>query len=209
MSLQLQQLPSPSAISSPPLSNMSAQQHAAIVVIDSIRVLFVTTSGARGLTRDATLANVRGQALAVQYSIHGSIVTLAAWINAFSQLDTTPFAENVATKVVADFTNFITAYTDLMIALVEKHGVLTSQGSPLAPDGLIIGQHIAAFQSVVALYQMWLASFIPTHVAELNAQGKLALDAYQLAAARYPNPSGEGVRAFEAAANLHLPQPSK
>ncbi|KAH9856173.1 hypothetical protein C2E23DRAFT_882285 [Lenzites betulinus] len=188
---------------------MSVQQHAAVVVIDSIRVLFVTTSGARSLTRDATLANVSAQGYAVQYSINGAFISLAAWVNAISQLDRTPFDDNVAAKIITEYTAFVTAYIDLMIALIEKHDVLTSENSPLAPDGAIIGQQIAAFQFALALYQGWLANFIPTHLAELTRQGKLAFDAFQLAAARYPNPDGSGARAFEAAANLHLPQPSK
>ncbi|KAL1726200.1 hypothetical protein EV714DRAFT_239506 [Schizophyllum commune] len=82
-------------------------QHAAVVVLDSIQVLAVNTAGARDLTNDATLANVAGQGYAVQYSINGTFTSLAAWINAIGQLHQTPFDDKVAAKVISALSPFI------------------------------------------------------------------------------------------------------
>ncbi|KAI0819846.1 hypothetical protein BC628DRAFT_1423481 [Trametes gibbosa] len=170
---------------------MTTQQHAAAVVLESIHVLTVDTTGARNLTRDATLANVSAQGFAVRYSINGAFVTLAAWINAISQLDSTPFDDTVALRVFSGFSRFVTVYSDLMNALIEKHDVLTSQNSPLAPDGAIIGSLIAEFQFIVSVYLGWIVFFAPTRAAELAAQGSLASDAFELAATHYPRPGAK------------------
>ncbi|KAI0816022.1 hypothetical protein BC628DRAFT_1342594 [Trametes gibbosa] len=176
---------------------MNVQQHAAIVILESIRVLTVDTAGARSLTHDASLTN------AVHYSIIGAITTLSAWINAISklvmQLGDAPFDDSVAVKVIIDLTTCVHAYTELMIALVEKHDVLTSPSSPLAPDGVAIGDALIVFQFVFAVYQIWFRRFIPTRRAELDAQADLAADAALLASARYPISDGlAGAKAFEA-----------
>ncbi|KAI0816021.1 hypothetical protein BC628DRAFT_1153340 [Trametes gibbosa] len=189
---------------------MSRQQHAAIVVLESIRVLTVDTAGARSLTRDANPANVSGQGHAIQYSIAGAVITLTAWINAVSEVGHAPFEDNVALKVIADLTACVHAYTDLMAALVEKHDVLTAPSSPLAPDGVIIGGAINAFQFVLAIYLLWLRGLVPTRRAELNAQAKLTQEAFRLAAERYPPQPDDlaGAKAFEAVCGKRLlPEP--
>ncbi|KAL1726455.1 hypothetical protein EV714DRAFT_254858 [Schizophyllum commune] len=98
-----------------------------------------------------------------------------------------------------------------MSALVEKYSVLVSKGSPLAPDGAIIGKNIAALQFAVALYFNWLALFVPTRLAELNELGKKAYDAYEQAAAKYPKPEGKGGSSLKTAGgfDLNIPEPAK
>ncbi|KAL1666654.1 hypothetical protein GGF50DRAFT_112928 [Schizophyllum commune] len=96
-----------------------------------------------------------------------------------------------------------------MSALVDKYSVLVFKGSPLAPDGAIIGNNIAALQFAVALYFNWLAIFVPTRLAELNELG--AYDAYEQAAAKYPKPEGKGGSSLKAAGglDLNIPEPAK
>ncbi|KAL1678944.1 hypothetical protein EV122DRAFT_290016 [Schizophyllum commune] len=182
------------------LDGRCRDQHAAVVVLDSIKVLTVNTAGARDLTNDATLANVAGQGYAVQYSINGTFTSLAAWINAIGQLHQIPFDDKVAAKVISALSPFVHAYS-----------VLVSKGSPLAPDGAIIGKNIAALQFAVALYFNWLAIFVPTRLAELNELGKKAYDAYEQAAAKYPKPEGKGGSSLKAAGgfDLNIPEPAK
>ncbi|KAL1699901.1 hypothetical protein EV121DRAFT_283775 [Schizophyllum commune] len=193
------------------LSGRCRDQHAAVVVLDSIKVLTVNTAGARDLTNDATLANVAGQGYAVQYSINGTFTSLAAWINAIGQLHQIPFDDKVAAKVISALSPFVHAYSGLMSALVDKYSVLVSKGSPLAPDGAIIGKNIAALQFAVALYFNWLAIFVPSRLAELNELGKKAYDAYEQAAAKYPKPEGKGGSSLKAAGgfDLNIPEPAK
>ncbi|KAL1716305.1 hypothetical protein EV715DRAFT_265421 [Schizophyllum commune] len=193
------------------MDGAGCDQHAAVVVLDSIQVLAVNTAGARDLTNDATLANVAGQGYAVQYSINGTFTSLAAWINAISQLHQAPFDDKVAAKVISALSPFVHAYSGLMSALVDKYSVLVSKGSPLAPDGAIIGKNIAALQFAVALYFNWLAIFVPTRLVELNELGKKAYDAYEQAAAKYPKPEGKGGRSLKAASgfDLNIPEPAK
>ncbi|KAI5895501.1 uncharacterized protein SCHCODRAFT_01122129 [Schizophyllum commune H4-8] len=186
------------------LSGRCRDQHAAVVVLDSIKVLTVNTAGARDLTNDATLANVAGQGYAVQYSINGTFTSIAAWINAIGQLHQNPFDDKVAAKVISALSPFVHAYSGLMSALVDKYSVLVSKGSPLAPDGAIIGKNIAALQFAVAVYFNWLAIFVPTRLAELNELGKKAYDAYEQAAAKYPKPEGKGGSSLKAAGGLDL-----
>ncbi|KAH9856125.1 hypothetical protein C2E23DRAFT_882251 [Lenzites betulinus] len=189
---------------------MSSQQHAIAVVLESIRVFRVDLTGARNITRDATLANVSRQGLAVQYTLQGTFNNVAGWTQAFSGLELAPFDENIATRVAADFTSAITVYTDLMIAFIEKHGVLTSPDSPLAPEGAIIGREIATLHIGVELARVltnlsylplplleqallsWFRVFAQARLDEIVAQGRLAQDAFELAAARYPRPTARG-----------------
>ncbi|KAH9856135.1 hypothetical protein C2E23DRAFT_503902 [Lenzites betulinus] len=193
---------------------MSVQQHAAIVILESIHVLTVNTAGIRSITRDATLGNVSSQGHAVQYSMTGAFDTLAGWVNAIFELDSTPFDDNVAHKVVVEFTAFVQAYSGLMLALIEKHGVLTSARSPLGPDGAIIGEEIAYLQFGIAVFGSWLTGYVPTRVVELAAQEKLAMEAFEKAAAKYPKPNGgegvkTGARPIKAAGTLRFPEPPK
>ncbi|KAH9856124.1 hypothetical protein C2E23DRAFT_503643 [Lenzites betulinus] len=146
---------------------MSSQQHAAAVILESIRVFRVDLTGARNITRDATLANVRNQGLAVQYTLQGTFTNVAGWTNAFAGLELAPFDDSIAMRVATDFTGAITVFTDLMIALIEKHAVLTSPESPLAPDGAIIGREISTLNIGLQVCPLLkLASFLHTsHIA--------------------------------------------
>ncbi|KAI0816016.1 hypothetical protein BC628DRAFT_1424330 [Trametes gibbosa] len=189
---------------------MSNPQHAAVVILESVLSLALHSADVRNHTRDATLENVSSQGLAVKNGLSSAVLSLSGWVNAISQLDKTPFDDNVAARVVDGYAAAVTVYSDLMKALAEKHDILVSPTSPLAPDGAVIGQEIAAYQFVLAVYQQWLAGFVPTRLDELEAQGKLAFAAYELAAARYPAPqsSGASVQSFKAVVSdkLELPK---
>ncbi|KAI0819848.1 hypothetical protein BC628DRAFT_1423482 [Trametes gibbosa] len=213
---------------------MSTQQHTIAVILESLHVLNVDTSGARNLTRDATLNNVSAQGYAVRSRIDAAFTNLAGWINAISRTARMPFEGNLAVRVIGGFTSFVAAYSNLMAVLVEKHDVLTARNSPLDPGGAIIGELIGVFQFAVVVsppsphrrydsprpvltrpstllaqvYAGWLRPVIPTHAVELTAQLKVTSEAYEHAAARYPYPdSARELKASELlGGKLNLPE---
>ncbi|KAH9856184.1 hypothetical protein C2E23DRAFT_857206 [Lenzites betulinus] len=167
---------------------MSNQLDAAAIIFEALRVLLVNTNSARIITSQATLDNLPNLATAVYLSINGTWATLEAWIKAIQKLDPTPFDDETSDKVITPFSDFVRVYTDLMIEIILKHGVLTSEKSPYAPDGAVIGGEIFQLQRQVESLQNALRPFIPNRVNDLVRNGRLARDAYELAASRYPVP---------------------
>ncbi|KAL1747867.1 hypothetical protein HDZ31DRAFT_72002 [Schizophyllum fasciatum] len=193
-----------------------SNQHAAVVVLESINVFTVNIAGARNLTQDATTANVGGQGhatcvrqQAVEYSMDGSFTVLAAYVNAISELDNKPFEDNVAAKVISAYAGAVHAYVGLMQALIDKHSVLISSGSPLAPDGAVVGVKIAQLQFAIAIFQGWLALFVPSRVKDLNKLGEEAYAAFEKAAVVYPKPSGKETKSLKTSGTLKVPEAPK
>ncbi|KAH9856176.1 hypothetical protein C2E23DRAFT_505679 [Lenzites betulinus] len=191
---------------------MSHQQNPAAVISEGLHVITVSTAGSRSLVRQATLANIGNLGFPILISLDATIQTLIAWIRAISpepEHNGKPLDDNAQKKVIAEFTEFVKVYTGLMEELIEKHDVLVSENSPAAPgQGLAIGTRIRALRGQVASLVRTLRPFVPNHLAELNAQAKLAQDAADAAAALYAGPREEvsDEAAFQAAVGkLGLP----
>ncbi|KAL1666652.1 hypothetical protein GGF50DRAFT_112926 [Schizophyllum commune] len=157
---------------------------AAVVVLESLNQFVVNASSARDLVNDAAITNIKGQGAAIEYSINGAYLGLQGWNYAVAQ-NKSPLDENVATRVLFAFGDYVQVYVGLMIALVDKHDVLVSSGSPLAPDGAIIAKEIADLQYELTNYQGWLSVLLPAHLTELANLMKQVNDAFAKAAAKY------------------------
>ncbi|KAH9856182.1 hypothetical protein C2E23DRAFT_505964 [Lenzites betulinus] len=192
---------------------MSNQLDAAAAILETLRVATVNTATALRLTRNTTLDNVDTLGSAVDRGINGAYLTILSWINVLTAVPRTPLDDETADKAITQLSEFVNVYTDLMIELIEKHRVLTAENSPLAPDAVIIGERIDVFQQIVTSLLVFLRSFIPSRVNDINEQGRIALDASELAAARYPKPTtrpsppGSDESAIRAiVGNLNIPE---
>ncbi|KAI5895504.1 uncharacterized protein SCHCODRAFT_02665838 [Schizophyllum commune H4-8] len=161
---------------------------AAVVVLESLNQFVVNASSARDLVNDAAITNIKDQGAAIEYSINGAYFGLQGLElcgRAGKLVNKSPLDENVATRVLFAFGDYVQVYVGLMIALVDKHDVLVSSGSPLAPDGAIIAKEIADLQYELTNYQGWLNVLLPAHLTELANLMKQVNDAFAKAAAKY------------------------